>query len=91
MAPEPARSIVDFLGLKRMPSSVSMTSSLVPSWILYFLRSLAGIVVWPFLVTTTSVSIYVTVVHFDGSTYKVSYRICFETDQISNKSYMNVV
>lgn len=78
LAPEPARSIVDFLGLKRMPSLVSMTSSLVPSSILYFFRSLAGIVVWPFLVTTTSVSIVVTVVHSFGSTYKLSYQTRFK-------------
>ena len=78
LAPEPARSIVDFLGLKRMPSFVSMTWSLVPSWILYFLRSLAGIVVWPFLVTTTSVFVVITVVHFRGSTFKLSYLTCFE-------------
>lgn len=74
-APEPARSVVDFLGLKSMPSGVSMTSRRVPSWILCFLRSSAGIVVWPFLVTITS-SVFIfglSVVLFVGSTYKGSY------------------
>jgi len=86
LAPEPARSIVDFLGLKRMPSLVSMTSSLVPSSILYFLRSLAGIVVWPFLVTTTSVSISIAVVQMYGRTYKLSYQICFKAEKFLNKN-----
>jgi len=45
---------VVFLGLKSMPSGVSVTSRRVPSWILCFLRSSAGIVVCPFRVTTTS-------------------------------------
>ena len=67
--------MVDFLGLNSMPSGVSLTSSRVPSWMLYFLRSCAGIVVCPFLVTTTSsVSTLVTVVQVVSSTYKPSYQ-----------------
>jgi hypothetical protein len=40
--------------LNRIPVPESTTSNLVPSLILYFRRSSAGIVVCPFLVTSTS-------------------------------------
>jgi len=54
-APEPSKSKKDNFGLKKMPSPVSIASSLEPSMILYFLRNPIGIVACPFLVTTTSV------------------------------------
>ena len=41
-------------GFMSMPEPESSTSSRVPSLIPYFSLSLMGIVVWPFLVTTTS-------------------------------------
>jgi hypothetical protein len=53
-APLPARSRVLGLGFRVMPDPESMTSSRVPSLIPYFSLSLIGMVVWPFLVTTTS-------------------------------------
>ena len=46
---------MDAAFLNRTPSPVSMTSSLVPSAKRYFSRKVWGMVVWPFLVTTTVV------------------------------------
>jgi len=54
LEPLPARSIVLGTGFRTMPEPESSTSSRVPSLIPYFSLSRIGIVVWPFLVTTTS-------------------------------------
>src|SRR5207245_9628938 len=53
--PQPPRSAVDNFGFNRTPLPASIASSREPSSIPYFRRNATGIVVCPFLVTTTSV------------------------------------
>lgn len=72
-ASAPAQSFMSGIGLNRRPDGVSVTCIFIPSRMLYFFLSGAGIVTWPFLVTFVVSNFYV--LYYKGDTYYLSFGV----------------